>query len=444
MVSKNYYKLAYYNFVKQSHYYIFINNFKFYISQFFKTFNFLSVFIRFAKNQFAILITRGFNPLRSNAIAHNGLKPHCYKEWIASSNAFAMTIKNNLVNTFLTLTKFNFDSLSRKIKNPCLVINKNFFKGFCMHKLLTILFILLSFTVSCNRDGKEDSNSKGRKFGYTCMRMDNPFFLTIEEAIKEELAKNGDTLIALDPQQDQAKQISQVEDMIVQGIELIFLNPVDWQGVQPALQALKNAGIPIVNFDSEVYDIQFVDSLVKSDNYRAGFVCGQDLTNRMPNGGKLAIIEYATTKSVLDRINGFYDGLGDYSNKFNLVSRQDGQGSIQLSLSVAENILQANPDIDVFFGGNDPIALGIVAALKAANKKDILVYGVDGSPELKAEIKNGYATGTGAQSPINIAKKSVEVAYKILNNEDYDKEIYIEMPLIDINNVDEYGVDGWQ
>ena len=369
------------------------------------------------KNNFSILITR---------------------------DSLCVPLGNPLFSNFLTSIKFTLDSLSRKNKNSRLVINKNFFKEFCMHKLLTILFILLSFTVSCNRDGKEDSNSKGRKFGYTCMRMDNPFFLTIEEAIKEELAKNGDTLIALDPQQDQAKQISQVEDMIVQGIELIFLNPVDWQGVQPALQALKNAGIPIVNFDSEVYDIQFVDSLVKSDNYRAGFVCGQDLTNRMPNGGKLAIIEYATTKSVLDRINGFYDGLGDYSNKFNLVSRQDGQGSIQLSLSVAENILQANPDIDVFFGGNDPIALGIVAALKAANKKDILVYGVDGSPELKAEIKNGYATGTGAQSPINIAKKSVEVAYKILNNEDYDKEIYIEMPLIDINNVDEYGVDGWQ
>ena len=382
--------------------------------------------------------------MRSSAIAHNGLKPHCYKNWVATL-PLAMTVKNNfailnLVKTFLT--SITFDSLSRKIKNPRLVINKKFLQGVTdMKKLLIIFTILLLFVVSCGRDGEQN---QGRKFGYTCMRMDNPFFLTIEEAIREELAKNGDTLIALDPQQDQAKQISQVEDMIVQGIELIFLNPVDWQGVKPALEALKNAGIPIVNFDSEVYDNQFIDTLVKSDNYRAGFVCGQDLTNRMPNGGKLAIIEYATTKSVLDRINGFYDGLGNYSNKFNLVSRQDGQGSIQLSLSVAENILQANSDIDVFFGGNDPIALGIVAALKEANKKDILVYGVDGSPELKAEIKNGYATGTGAQSPLNIAKKSVEVAYKILNNEDYDKEIYIEMPLIDINNVDEYGVDGWQ
>lgn len=310
-----------------------------------------------------------------------------------------------------------------------------------MKKILIFICITILFVAaSCNRGGE----TTGRKFGFTCMRLDNPFFLVISETVKEELAKNGDTLIALDPQQDQAKQISQVEDMIAQGIDLIFLNPVDWQGVKPALDALKAANIPIVNFDSEVYDLSLVDSLVKSDNYRAGFVCGQDLVKRMPNGGKLAIIEYATTKSVLDRVNGFYDGLGEYSNKFQLVSRQDGQGSIQISLSIAENILQANPDLDVFFGGNDPIALGIVAALKSANKSGILVYGVDGSPELKAEIKAGTATATGAQSPINIAKKSVEVAYKILNNEEYEKSINVDTPLIDINNLDQYGVDGWQ
>ncbi len=348
----------------------------------------------------------------------------------------------NLVKYFLTL--ITLDSLSRKIKSPCLVINKNFFKEFYMHKLLTILFILLSFNISCNRNDKEDNKKEGRKFGYTCMTMNNPFFGTIAESIKEELAKNGDALIVLDPQLDQAKQISQVEDMIAQGIELLFLNPVDWQGVKPALDAAKQAGIPIVNFDADVYDKDLVDAIVISDNYQAGFVCGEDLAKRMPNGGKLAIIEHAVAKSVLDRINGFYDGLGSISNKFKLVSRQDGLGQLEITLPIAENILQANPDVQVFFGGNDPIALGIVAALKAANKTGVLVYGVDGSPEIKASIRNGEATGTGAQSPINIGKKSVEVAYKILNGESFDKNISVETALIDKNNVDNYGIDGWQ
>ncbi|WP_297276430.1 sugar ABC transporter substrate-binding protein [uncultured Brachyspira sp.] len=307
--------------------------------------------------------------------------------------------------------------------------------------IFSVLFAMLLFVASCNR-GTEQSS--GRKFGYTAMTMNNPFFLTISESIKSELEKNGDTLIVLDPQLDQAKQISQVEDMIAQGIELLFLNPVDWQGVKPALDAAKAAGIPIVNFDADVYDTDLVDAIVISDNYQAGYLCGEDLAKRMPNGGKLAIIEHAVAKSVLDRIRGFYDGLGAVSNKFELVSRQDGLGQLEITLPIAENILQANPDVQVFFGGNDPIALGIVAALKAANKTGVLVYGVDGSPEIKASIKNGEATATGAQSPINIGKKSVEVAYKILNKEPIEKNISVETALIDQSNVDQYGIDGWQ
>ncbi|CCG58089.1 periplasmic binding protein/LacI transcriptional regulator [Brachyspira pilosicoli WesB] len=307
--------------------------------------------------------------------------------------------------------------------------------------VFSICFILLMSFASCNRG--EDQN-KGRKFGYTCFTMNNPFFITIADSIREELAKNGDTLVVLDPQLDQAKQISQIEDMISQGVDLMFLNPVDWKGVKPALDALKAAGVPIVNFDAEVYDKELVDSVVVSDNFQAGFVCGEDLAKRMPNGGKLAIIEYAVNKPVLDRINGFYAGLGDVSNKFELVSRQDGVGQLEISLPIAENILQANPDVQVFFGGNDPIALGVVAALKAANKTGVLVYGVDGSPEIKAFIKSGEVTGTGAQSPINIGKKAAEVAYKILNGEPYEKNISVETSLIDQNNVDQYGTEGWQ
>ena len=140
--------------------------------------------------------------------------------------------------------------------------------------VFSICFASLMIFISCNRGAEQ---STGRKFGYTCFTMNNPFFITIADSIKEELAKNGDTLIVLDPQLDQAKQISQIEDMISQGIDLMFLNPVDWKGVKPALDALKAAGIPIVNFDAEVYDKDLVDSVVVSDNFQAGFVCGQDL-----------------------------------------------------------------------------------------------------------------------------------------------------------------------
>src|SRR5690554_4472054 len=74
-------------------------------------------------------------------------------------------------------------------------------------------------------------------FGYTCMTMNNPFFIILEKSIRDKVEANGDTLITTDPAMDVTKQINQVEDMITQGIDAIFLNPVDWEGIRPALEA---------------------------------------------------------------------------------------------------------------------------------------------------------------------------------------------------------------
>ena len=311
-----------------------------------------------------------------------------------------------------------------------------------MKKVFLCLFLVsMFFVVGCNRSTKEES---GIKFGYTCMTMNNPFFITLEKSIREIVEANGDTLITLDPQLDSSKQIAQVEDMIAQGVELIFLNPVDWKSVKPALDAAKKAGVPVVNFDAEVFDLDLVSAIVVSDNYNAGFVVGQDLVKKMPNGGKIAVVDSPMMKSVVDRVDGFFAGIGNAKDKFIVVAQQDGKGQLEITMPIAEAILQANPDIDAFFGGNDPTALGIIAALKTLNKKDIYVYGVDGSPEIKASIVDEDATGTGAQSPINIGKDSVAIAYKILNNETYQKDNKVETLLINKENVTEFNIEGWQ
>lgn len=312
-----------------------------------------------------------------------------------------------------------------------------------MKKLFAILLLAsVLFVVGCNRGSS--SETQGYKFGYTCMTMNNPFFITLEKSIRESVEANGDTLITLDPQLDASKQIAQVEDMISQGVDLIFLNPVDWKSVKPALDAAKAAGVPIVNFDADVFDIELVDAVVVSDNYNAGFVAGADLAAKMPNGGKIAVIDSPTMKSVVDRVDGFFAGLGDARSKFEVVAQQDGKGQLEITMPIAEAILQANPGVQAFFGGNDPTALGIIASLKSANKTGVLVYGVDGSPELKAAIVDGDATGTGAQSPINIGKDSAAIGYKILNGQAFEKDNKVETLLISADNVANFDVAGWQ
>ncbi|MGI6778827.1 MAG: sugar ABC transporter substrate-binding protein [Acetivibrionales bacterium] len=294
---------------------------------------------------------------------------------------------------------------------------------------------------------KQTAEKKAEKeqyvFGYTCMTMNNPFFIILEKSIRDKVEANGDVLITTDPAMDVAKQINQVEDMITQGIDAIYLNPVDWEGIRPALEALKAANIPIINFDTEVKDMEFVTAYVGSDNKNAGRVCGEDLVKRFPNGGPIVVLDSPTMNSVNDRIAGFFEAIE--GKGFEVVAQQDARGDLQTSLQITEDILQAHPDIIAIMGGNDPTALGALAACKAANLPDILIYGVDGSPEAKAEIASGSQfVGSGAQSPISIGVQSVEVAYKVLNGEPYEKRTPVKTFLINEDNVAEYGTDGWQ
>ena len=149
-------------------------------------------------------------------------------------------------------------------------------------------------------------------------------------------------------------------------------------------------------------------------------------------------------QSVTDRVNGFLDAIE--GKGFDIVAQQDAKGNLQRSMSICEDLLQAHPDVDVILGGNDPTALGALAAANAAGLTDCLIYGIDGSPDIKAEIASGDSliAGTGAQSPIGIANKSVELMYMIMAGEQVEPRYPVETFIINADNVAEYGTDGWQ
>ena len=282
------------------------------------------------------------------------------------------------------------------------------------------------------------------KFGYTCMDGSNPFFVVIEKTIREAVEANGDTLVSTDPANDATRQVSQIEDMIAQDLDAIFLNPVDAEGIRPALDQLKQAGVPIINFDAEVADMSYITSYVGSDNYNAGKVCGEDLVKRLPNGGPILVLDSPTMQSVVDRVNGFLEAID--GKGFDIVGRQDARGNLEVSLRQTEDLLQANPNVVAIFGGNDPTALGCLAAAKAAGLKNCLIYGVDGSPDIKAEMARpgSLIAGSGAQSPVTMAKDAVKVMYKVMAGEKVDARYPVTTFLINADNVAEFGTDGWQ
>ena len=291
---------------------------------------------------------------------------------------------------------------------------------------------------------EEEEEIVSYKFGFSCISMENPYYETLEASIREAIEESGSTLISRDPKGDSTAQIQQIRDMIADGIQAIFLCPVDWEKIAPALTELKEADIEIINLDTQVQDREEVDAYVGSDNINAGVICGEKLIEAAPDGGQVVILECTTQNSIIDRINGFEETIA--GKGFEVVERSETGGKKDEAKTQMARILKEQDHITAVMCGNDQIALGALEAIEEAGRSEMMIYSVDGSPKLKQELaKDGsLVVGIAAQSPINIGKSAVTVALQIMNGERYEKETLEEVLFIDRSNVGMYGVDGWQ
>lgn len=294
------------------------------------------------------------------------------------------------------------------------------------------------------QEEEEEEEIVSYKFGFSCISMENPYYETLEASIREAIEESGSTLISRDPKGDSTAQIQQIRDMIADGIQAIFLCPVDWEKIAPALTELKEADIEIINLDTQVQDREEVDAYVGSDNINAGVICGEKLIEAAPDGGQVVILECTTQNSIIDRINGFEETIA--GKGFEVVERSETGGKKDEAKTQMARILKEQDHITAVMCGNDQIALGALEAIEEAGRSEMMIYSVDGSPKLKQELaKDGsLVVGIAAQSPINIGKSAVTVALQIMNGERYEKETLEEVLFIDRSNVGMYGVDGWQ
>ena len=274
-----------------------------------------------------------------------------------------------------------------------------------------------------NEDETNTEETQEHLIGFSVIDMENPYFITLESAAK-----------------------AQIQEMIDEGIEAIILSPVDWEKITPSLQALKKAGVKIINVDTQVKEMEYVDAYIGSDNQKAGYICGEDLITKCPDGGKIAILECPTQNSINDRITGFEEAIAQAENGFEVVERMDTKGEFELALEAAQKILEEHPDISAIMCGNDQLAVAAKAAVNVAELDNVIIYGVDGSPDIKKELKKpeNQIAGTAAQSPINMGKQASLTAVQVLNGEEYEKEVYEDVFMINRDNVDMYGTDGWQ
>jgi len=314
-------------------------------------------------------------------------------------------------------------------------------------RLRTFLYILLTVMLltGCQKSEEaQDINTHvPRKFGATYMTMNNPYFVVLNENIKEVVEANGDILITRDPLQDQEKQNQQIAEMIEAGVEAIFINPVDWKAVEPALKLCKENGIALFNIDTNVYDQEYIVSTIISDNYNAGVQCAKDMMQKKDEAD-IVIINHSTINSTQLRVQGFLDTIAG-NNNYRVVEHRKTTAELEVAMEEMKDVISQGYEFDVVLGGNDPTALGCLAAMQLNHiDKNILLYGIDGSPDAKAMIKAGYMEGTSAQSPINIGRTAAETAYQYLEGITVARNIKIPVHLITAKNLSDYDIGGWQ
>lgn len=292
-------------------------------------------------------------------------------------------------------------------------------------------------------DAKEDEK---HLIGFSGIDMKNPYFITLENATRQALEEEGYELLTKNPGTDPELQATQIDEMIDAGIEAIILSPVDWEKITPSLKKLKDAKVKIINVDTQVKEMDYVDAYIGSDNHKAGYICGQDLIEKCPDGGKIAILECPTQNSINDRITGFEEAIATAEKGFEVVAREDTLGEFDMALEEAEAIIKEHPDIVAIMCGNDQIAVGATTAVNVSGKENILIYGVDGSPDIKKELEKPETqiAGTAAQSPIHMGQSAAHIAIAVLTGKEYEKETYEDVFMINKENVEMYGVDGWQ
>lgn len=235
------------------------------------------------------------------------------------------------------------------------------------------------------------------KVGFAQTESNNPWRIAQTKSMQDEAAKRGYQLVYTDAAGSAAKQVADVNSMIAQGVDLIFLAPREEKPLIPAVMAAKKAGIPVILLDRNVDQSlakagEDYVTFIGSDFIEEGRRIAEWLMENKPEGAKIIELEGTTGSSPAnDRKKGFDEAIAK-NDKFQIVASQSGDFARDKGRQVAESLLQAHPDADVIYAHNDEMAMGAIAALEAAGKtpgKDVWVLSIDGGKEAVQAVVDG-------------------------------------------------------
>lgn len=297
--------------------------------------------------------------------------------------------------------------------------------------LLSLVLTLALFVTGCGSQSapQGDKSAKKAVIGFSVSTLNNPFFVDLRDGAVDAAKAQGAELVVMDAQNDAAKQLANIENLIQQKVDLIIVNPVDSKAIVPAIEAANKANIPVITVDRGAAGGQVVCAIA-SDNVAGGKMAAQYLAEKLGGKGKVLELEgIPGTSAANDRGKGFHEGLAAAAG-IQVVAKQPADFDRAKGMKVMENMLQANPDVQAVFAHNDEMALGAVEALKAANKTGVLVVGFDATADAVKAVKDKTMLATVAQKPKEMGKVAVETALKVLKKETVPASIPVGLELI--------------
>ncbi len=272
-----------------------------------------------------------------------------------------------------------------------------------------------------------------KTIGVSLLTKEHVFYRDLEKAMRETAAAHRFQLIINSGDWDLARHQAQIENYIVQKVDAIIVCPVDSKGIAPAIQKANAAGIPVFTADIKAEGGKIV-SQIASDNVAGGRLAAQYLAKLLNGKGEVAIIDQPVTQSVIDRVSGFLEEIARYP-EIRVVARPSGDGVRDKAMKAAEDLLQGFPRLAGIFGINDDSALGALAAVEAAGRKDILIVGYDGIPEARQAILRGSALKADVvQYPLEIGRITIETIAKHLAGESVPADIPVKVGILDVSN----------
>lgn len=279
------------------------------------------------------------------------------------------------------------------------------------------------------------------KVGFAQTESNNPWRIAQTESMKAEAEKLGHQLVYTDAAGSAAKQVADVNSMIAQGVDLIFLAPREEKPLIPAVMAAKKAGIPVILLDRNV-DQSLAQAgrdyvtFIGSDFVEEGRRAAEWLVEA--TGGKAKIIQLEGTvgsSPANDRRKGFEEFIKDHPG-MEIVASQSGDFARDKGRQVAETLLQAHPDATAIYAHNDEMAVGAISALEAAGKqpgKDVMLVSIDGTRDALQAIIDGKLGATVECNP-RFGPKAFETMMRYAKGEEIPAWVKNDDKFFDASN----------